>query len=165
MSGKDVIEYYRTRFQIEFCFRNAKQFTGLNHSQSRKIERLRFNFNASLTAVNIGKVLAKERDIPFSKASLKRKIHYEYLLLRFSWLQFVANSLPSFLRRDFKTLQYLRGLGLSVNIPTTSTIEKHHFPCSSSQRVRITFKLLFIIKKTRLLMKGCRAFIIAKMFQ
>lgn len=83
MSGKDVIEYYRTRFQIEFCFRNAKQFTGLNHSQSRKIERLRFNFNASLTAVNIGKVLAKERDIPFSMPSLKRMIYNEYLLQRF----------------------------------------------------------------------------------
>ena len=27
MSGKDVIEYYRTRFQIEFCFRDAKGFT------------------------------------------------------------------------------------------------------------------------------------------
>ncbi|WP_332456890.1 hypothetical protein [Petrimonas sp.] len=29
MSGKDVIEYYRTRFQIEFYFRDAKGFTGL----------------------------------------------------------------------------------------------------------------------------------------
>jgi hypothetical protein len=29
MSGKDVIEYYRTRSQIEFCFRDAKGFTGL----------------------------------------------------------------------------------------------------------------------------------------
>ena len=24
MNAKDVIEYYRTRFQIEFCFRDAK---------------------------------------------------------------------------------------------------------------------------------------------
>ncbi len=30
MSDKDIIEYYRTRFQIEFCFRDPKQFTGLN---------------------------------------------------------------------------------------------------------------------------------------
>lgn len=28
MSGKDVIEFYRTRFQIEFRFRDAKQYTG-----------------------------------------------------------------------------------------------------------------------------------------
>ena len=30
LSGKDMIETYRTRFQIEFNFRDAKQFTGLN---------------------------------------------------------------------------------------------------------------------------------------
>ncbi|WP_413777229.1 transposase [Anaerorudis cellulosivorans] len=29
MSGKDVIAYYRTRFQIGFCFRDAKSFTAL----------------------------------------------------------------------------------------------------------------------------------------
>lgn len=29
MSGRDVMEYYCTRFQIEFCFRDAKQFVGL----------------------------------------------------------------------------------------------------------------------------------------
>ena len=83
MSGKDVIEYYRTRFQIEFCFRDAKQFTGLNHSQARSTAKLRFNFNASLTSVNVAKVMAKERGIPFSMASLKTMIHNEYLLQRF----------------------------------------------------------------------------------
>jgi hypothetical protein len=30
LSGKDMIEKYRTRFQIEFNFIDAKQFTGLN---------------------------------------------------------------------------------------------------------------------------------------
>jgi hypothetical protein len=34
MSGKDVIEFYRTRFQIEFCFRDAKGFTGLMQSMA-----------------------------------------------------------------------------------------------------------------------------------
>ena len=29
MSGRDVMEYYTTRFQEEFCFRDAKQFLGL----------------------------------------------------------------------------------------------------------------------------------------
>ncbi len=41
MSGKDVIEYYRTRFQIEFCFRDAKGFTGLMHSQARDVANYR----------------------------------------------------------------------------------------------------------------------------
>ena len=30
ISAKDIIEYYRTRFQIEFCFRDSMQFAGLN---------------------------------------------------------------------------------------------------------------------------------------
>ncbi len=83
MSGKDVIEYYRTRFQIEFCFRDAKGFTGLMHSQARDVAKLSFNFNASLTSVNLAKVLAKERGIPFSMASCKAMIHSAYLLERF----------------------------------------------------------------------------------
>jgi hypothetical protein len=83
MSGKDVIEYYRTRFQIEFCFRDVKSFTGLMHSQARDVAKLSFNFNASLTSVNMAKVLAKERGIPFSMASCKTMIHNAYLLERF----------------------------------------------------------------------------------
>lgn len=35
MSVKDIIEYYKSRFQIEFAFRDVKQFTGLTHCQSR----------------------------------------------------------------------------------------------------------------------------------
>jgi hypothetical protein len=83
MSGKDVIEYYRTRFQIEFCFRDAKSFTGLMQSQARDVAKLSFNFNASLTSVNLAKVLAKERGIPFSMASCKTMVHNAYLLERF----------------------------------------------------------------------------------
>ena len=83
MSGKDVLEYYKTRFQIEFCFRDAKGFTGLTQSQARDVAKLSFNFNASLTSVNLAKVLAKERNIPFSMASHKAMIHNAYLLDRF----------------------------------------------------------------------------------
>ena len=83
MSGKDVIEFYRTRFQIEFCFRDAKGFTGLTQSQARDVAKLSFNFNASLTSVNLAKALAKERGIPFSMASCKTMIHNTYLLERF----------------------------------------------------------------------------------
>lgn len=79
MSGKDVIEFYRTRFQIEFCFRDAKGFTGLMQSQARDVAKLSFNFNASLTSIN----LAKEKGIPFSMASCKTMIHNAYLLERF----------------------------------------------------------------------------------
>ena len=83
MSGNDVIEYYRTRFQIEFCFRDAKGFTGLTHCQARDVSKLSFNFNASLTTVNLAKLLSKERGIPFSMASCKTMILNAYLLGRF----------------------------------------------------------------------------------
>lgn len=31
MSARDIFDSYRTRFQMEFVFRDAKQFTGLTH--------------------------------------------------------------------------------------------------------------------------------------
>ena len=31
MSGEEVLRTYRSRFQIEFCFRDAKQYNGLMH--------------------------------------------------------------------------------------------------------------------------------------
>ena len=80
LSGKDVIETYRTRFQIEFNFRDAKQFTGLNQCQARNLSKLKFNFNASLTAVNVAKLVAKEKGINFSIASLKTMMHNAFLL-------------------------------------------------------------------------------------
>ena len=58
MSAKDIIEYYRTRFQIKFCFRDSKQFTGLNDCQARDLKKLDFAFNASLASVNIAKACA-----------------------------------------------------------------------------------------------------------
>ena len=51
----------------------------------------------------------------------------------FSWLQRVVNSFPAFFSLVFSTLQYLRGLGLSVIVATISTIENHHCDFSSSQ--------------------------------
>ena len=44
--------------------------------------------------------------------------------------------LPSFFNLFFNTLQYFRGLGLSVKIDITSTIEKYHSSCSSSHMAR-----------------------------
>ena len=83
MSGRDIIDFYRTRFQIEFCYRDAKQFTGLCHSQARDIRRLDFAFNASFTAINAAKIMMKENSIPFSMEALKSLIFNSYLLDRF----------------------------------------------------------------------------------
>ncbi len=80
MSGKDIIEFYRTRFQIEFCFRDSKQFTGLYNSQAKNIDRMSFAFNASLASVNVTKVMMAENGIPFSMAALKSLMYNSYIL-------------------------------------------------------------------------------------
>ena len=83
MSGKDIIRYYRTRFQIEFCFRDSKQFTGLNHCQARDLRKLDFAFNASLASVNIAKVV-RDRYCPnLSIGLLKLSMSNIYMLKRF----------------------------------------------------------------------------------
>lgn len=71
-----LYQYYVSRFQIEFVFRDAKQHLGLNHCQSRNKKALDFHFNAVLAALNIAKAdllsqgfLAK--DIPFSLQDYK----------------------------------------------------------------------------------------------
>ena len=53
MSAKDIMDIYRTRFQIEFLLRDSKQYTGLTHCQSHQKEALAFHFNMSLTAINV----------------------------------------------------------------------------------------------------------------
>jgi len=52
-SGLEIVEYYSLRFQIEFLFRDAKQFMGLNHCQARDEDKLDFHFNMSLAAINL----------------------------------------------------------------------------------------------------------------
>lgn len=83
MSTKDVINCYRVRFQLEFCFRDAKSFAGLTNCQARDLRRLEFHFNASFSAINLAKVACKELGIPFSVSSCKSMIHNAYMLERF----------------------------------------------------------------------------------
>ncbi len=52
-SAQEIVSYYRLRFQVEFLFRDAKQFAGLCHCQARSEAKLDFHFNMSLAAVNL----------------------------------------------------------------------------------------------------------------
>ena len=79
---------YKARFQIEFIFRDAKQFTGLTDCQARDAQKLDFHFNASLTALNLARYEQYQQydaDQPFvfSMASYKRRKLNQYLLERF----------------------------------------------------------------------------------
>ena len=83
----DVIDIYHTRFQIEFGFRDAKQFAGLENSQARSGNKLNFHFNTALTTVNIAKIMqlnnAQTRENPFSMATYKILFHNTLMLSRF----------------------------------------------------------------------------------
>ena len=59
LDGRKVLDYYRTRFQLEFCFRDARQYAGITNYQSTDFRKLAFHFNASLTAVNLAKAACK----------------------------------------------------------------------------------------------------------
>jgi len=88
MSATEILIYYQSRFQIEFLYRDAKQFTGLEHCQSRKEKRLDFQFNASLTAVSLAKAayhlsVPKDERKSFSMFSIKAQYFNELLLNRF----------------------------------------------------------------------------------
>jgi hypothetical protein len=90
LSAQSIYAYYKARFQIEFIFRDAKQFTGLCDCQSSKESSLDFHFNASLTALNIAKYdqlpTQSEDDaepLSFSMATYKRLAFNQHLLERF----------------------------------------------------------------------------------
>ena len=57
LEGEKIYLYYKSRFQIEFLFRDAKQFTGLTQCQARSENKMHFHFNASLTAVSMAKAV------------------------------------------------------------------------------------------------------------
>jgi hypothetical protein len=83
MTTYDVINCYRTRFQLEFCFRDAKSYAGLNDCQARDLRRLEFHFNASFASINLAKAACKDLGVPFSVSSCKSMIHNAYMLERF----------------------------------------------------------------------------------
>jgi len=87
MCAKKIVRYYRSRFQIEFLYRDAKQHCGLNNCQARSENKLDFHFNASLTAVNLGKIEwlnnRLSTDEPFSMSNIKTLYNNELLLNTF----------------------------------------------------------------------------------
>ena len=83
-----LLDYYKSRFQIEFIYRDAKQFTGLHDCQARSQNKLDFHFNIALSTVNIAKIthwlsIPKAQRTAFSMSDIKTMYHNELLLNRF----------------------------------------------------------------------------------
>jgi hypothetical protein len=87
MEGMKILSYYRSRFQIEFLYRDAKQHCGLEDCQARSQNKLHFHFNAALTTVNLAKMHwldnRKSEAQAFSMANFKTVCHNMLLLDRF----------------------------------------------------------------------------------
>lgn len=75
LDARELVRLYRLRFQVEFLFRDAKQYTGLRDCQARSQARLAFHFNASLTALNLARLQERSQSSKsvFSMASVKRR--------------------------------------------------------------------------------------------
>ena len=86
-SGSQILKYYRSRFQMEFIFRDAKQYCGLENCQARSENKLDFHFNASLTSVNVAKMTLRfeteiTQPISYSINNLKVKLQNYKLIKR-----------------------------------------------------------------------------------
>ncbi len=85
LAAPAIFRYYKARFQIEFLFRDAKQFAGFSDCQARDKEALHFHFNASVTLVNVARMMAQaeqktEEQLVFSMASIKQRFFNEHWL-------------------------------------------------------------------------------------
>lgn len=83
-----IIQYYKSRFQIEFLYRDAKQHTGLNHCQARSENKLNFHCNTALTVLNLAKAthwlkISKQDRGSFSMNDVKTINHNTLLIDRF----------------------------------------------------------------------------------
>lgn len=110
--AQDIAPYYKSRFQIEFLYRDAKQHTGLEDTQSRHPEALEYHFNMSLTAVSVAKALhhlsiEKNQRGSFSMADIKTQYFNELILNRV--FEVFAN-VPN-LTKNHPQLQQLYNLG------------------------------------------------------
>ena len=85
LDGHQLVELYGARFQIEFLFRDSKQFTGLTDCQARDAAALDFHYNAALATLNLVRteeLLGSTDQAPqvFSMASWKQRQFNERLL-------------------------------------------------------------------------------------
>jgi hypothetical protein len=85
LNAHKLIALYASRFQIEFLFRDSKQFTGLLDCQARAESALDFPFNASLATLNLVRaedLCRRQGQGPqvFSMASWKQRQFNERLL-------------------------------------------------------------------------------------
>jgi Transposase DDE domain len=80
----DILTVYQARFHIEFCFRDAKQFSGLSHCQSRQPRAIDFHWQMAFLAVSLARAEQLLRhqapldSFVFSMEDAKRRAYNEF---------------------------------------------------------------------------------------
>lgn len=99
---QQVVTYYQLRFQLEFVFRDAKQFTGLTQCQAREEAKLDFHLNLSLSAVNIARLALQKDQSYFNSmnALMRRQANHRIAELIYQQL----STFTSLDLKDFNTL-------------------------------------------------------------
>lgn len=83
LDGQTIYFWYKSRFQIEFVFRDGKQHLGLVDGQMRNKAALDYHVNLSLAAVNVLRLLERARGQKvISLASIKRRKYNELFMDR-----------------------------------------------------------------------------------
>ena len=75
MEAEKCVKVYKSRFQLEFVFRDGNQFTGLEDCQARSKEKLDFAFNASLAAINTAKAAIMDMGADLSVGEYTALMH------------------------------------------------------------------------------------------
>jgi len=108
-AGEKTISNYRSRFQIEFLYRDAKQFTGLSTCQARSKNKLDLHFNATLTTVTLVKhdwiSTENHSTLSFSMANYKTLNNNTLMLKRFMCM-FAINPYSAKNQKIVKELLY-----------------------------------------------------------
>lgn len=87
LDAMTIIKYYKARFQIEFVFRDAKQYTGLIYCQSCNKQAIHTQINASFSALNMLKLADREEKgitgkTVISITSWKHRLFNQHLICR-----------------------------------------------------------------------------------
>ena len=84
LSWEKMILYYRLRFQIEFTFRDAKQFWGLEDFMNTKKQGVENAANLSMFMVNLSRSMIEEPTTPIALSihDLKAKAQAEFFMQR-----------------------------------------------------------------------------------
>ena len=100
LSGLEVYEMYKDRFQIEYLFRDGKQHVGLNEFEMRRRKGVYFHLNAVMTALNVLRIQSLEElgEETISVGTMKQRNLNELIMRRIfcklaphtTWQKFLA---------------------------------------------------------------------------